>query len=256
MYNIQGDKMNETIRIQLNRRSIRRYKDKEISKEILDTLVDVARSTPSANFTQQASLISITDTDLKASIAKICNQEYINTSAHLFIVVLDMYRNNRIACEENIDTEVLQSTDRFLSSMMDATLMAQNIVIAAESFGIGSVFLGSVANDAQAMIKLLDLPHSTFPILGIALGYSDDNADLKPRIPRELMHFENQYDIYDSYHESLKEYDETVKAYYSSRNNNQRVEAFTQQMASRMLVKHPVRMRLLEVLHEQGLIKY
>lgn len=248
--------MNTIINNQLNRRSIRSFKNQPIDNEIIEVIIEAARHSATSSFGQSATLISVTDKEKKQQIADICNQKYVADSGHLFIIVLDHYRNHRIATEENVDTEVLASTDRFLAAAMDCGLMAQNIETAAMSFGLGAVFLGSIQNNSRKVIELLDLPEYTFPLLGVAIGYADVQPQIKPKLPKNLMHFENTYQRFDNYHEALNEYDTIISEYYDTRDTNRRVEAFTTQMTKRMDIKHPNRMKNLEVLNEQGILKY
>ena len=56
--------------------------------------------------------------------------------------------------------------------------MAQNVVVAAESLGIGTVYLGSILNDIEKLCELLKLPKYTFPVVGLALGYQIKNLSL------------------------------------------------------------------------------
>ena len=63
--------MNETIKTQLNHRSIRQFKPLALTQEEVDLLVDVARHTATSNFRQSYSIISITDETLKEEIAEL-----------------------------------------------------------------------------------------------------------------------------------------------------------------------------------------
>lgn len=78
--------MNETIKTQLNHRSIRQFKPLALTQEEVDLLVDVARHTATSNFRQSYSIISITDQKLKEEIADIANQPYIPNAGHLFVL--------------------------------------------------------------------------------------------------------------------------------------------------------------------------
>lgn len=247
--------MNSTIQTQLNHRSIRKFKRQDISKDIIDTLIDVAQHTSTSNFRQSYSIISVTDEDKKQKIATICDQHYVAEAAHLFIIVLDQHRNHQIAEEMAVDTSVIETTDRFLAAAMDCALLTQNMVIVAESLGIGAVILGSILNDAKALIEMFELPKYTFPILGLAIGYPDQEPQLKPRLPKEFIHFENTYKSFDEINDKLQDYNDTVQTYYDLRNSNQRVDSFSNQMSQQMTMKHPKRMENLSRLHEQGFLK-
>lgn len=76
--------MNETIKTQLNHRSIRQFKPVALAQEEVNLLVDVARHAPTSNFRQAYSIISITDEKLKERIAEIANQPYISNSEKPF----------------------------------------------------------------------------------------------------------------------------------------------------------------------------
>ena len=248
--------MNQTLDYLLSRRSMRAFKQHPISNEDLHLILEAARHSASSSFGQTITLISITDNDKKAAIAAVCKQDYVAKAAHLLIIVMDQYRNATIAKENQQDITVVSSTDRFLASAMDAGIVAHTIETAASSLGIGSVYLGSIQNDANAMIELLGLPQYTFPILGIALGYPDQNPQIKPKLPLAIIHAENTYPVFANYHEALRDYDNTVQSYYDLRNANTRVDSFTTQMTKRMNGNDEKRLNNLNVLHAQDLLKF
>ena len=78
--------MNETIKTQLNHRSIRAFKEQELTKEEVELLVDVARHTATSKFMQAYSIISITDPTLKAAFSAISKQPYVENNGHLFLL--------------------------------------------------------------------------------------------------------------------------------------------------------------------------
>ncbi len=167
-----------------------------------------------------------------------------------------MHWNAEIAQEKGKSTEVLGSFDYFLRSLSDAFISAQNIVIAAESMGIGIVYLGSILNDAQAVIDLLHLPKYTFPVVGIAMGYPDQSPELKPRLPENEIYHENEYHSSERLVHDLENYDQTVSQYYDLRHKNRRIDTFTNQIAKAMDKCPEKRMSMLDVLKSQGFIQY
>lgn len=248
--------MNPTIQNQLNHRSIRKFKDIPLTSDQINLLVDVARHTSTSSFMQSYSILSVTDPEKKAKVAQIGNQNYIAECGHLFIMLADQHRNQLIGEEQNFDTEVLGSFDRFFVAATDAILAAQNIMVAAEAMGLGAVFLGSTLNQVDQLIEIFNLPEHVVPVLGIAIGHPDQAPQLKPRLPREIMHFENSYPKLENVCEALKDYDAIVHEYYDLRDANNRVDAFTTQIAKGMTRKHPGRMQLLKFYQGQGFIKY
>lgn len=69
--------MNETIQTQLNHRSIRAFKEQELTKEEVELLVDVARHTATSKFMQAYSIISITDSTLKLPLLQFQNNHML-----------------------------------------------------------------------------------------------------------------------------------------------------------------------------------
>ena len=122
--------------------------------------------------------------------------------------------------------------------------------------GLGGVFLGSTLNQVDQLIEIFNLPEHVVPVLGIAIGHPDQAPQLKPRLPREVMHFENTYPKLENVCETLKDYDAIVHEYYDLRDANNRVDAFTTQIAKGMTRKHPGRMQLLKFYQRQAFIKY
>ena len=247
--------MNETIQTQLNHRSIRAFKEQELTKEEVELLVDVARHTATSKFMQVYSIISITDPTLKAAFVAISKQPYVEKNGHLFLFVVDYHRNVQLTKAQDRPAKLQGTADYFIAGLTDATIAAQNMVVAAESLGMGTVFLGSLHNDAQQIIDLLGLPEYTFPAVGLAVGWPDQEPQLKPRLPKEVMHMENHYQALENPLKDIEAYDEEITGYYDTRDLNNRVDRFSKQVADKMETLPPKRLALLEVIQQQGFLK-
>ena len=81
--------MNETIKTQLNHRTIRAFEEKPLTKEEVDLLVEVAQRTASSMYMQAYSIISVTDPELKKELAAVSGQPYVANNGHLFVFVVD-----------------------------------------------------------------------------------------------------------------------------------------------------------------------
>lgn len=137
--------------------------------------------------------------------------------------------------------------------MEDTLLAFQNVANAVESMGLGYVPLGTVNDHPLKMLKTLDLPELTFPVLGIQVGVPDQKPQLKPRLPLEFTCFEGSYNK-DFDVKDLKNYDQVVTTYYDLRNSNRRIDSFTKQITGAKLNNHETdRDELPEELHQQGL---
>jgi len=189
---------------QLNHRTIREFKDGRIPEELFNKLIEVARRTPTSNGMQASSIIRVTDNQKRKEIADVCKQEYVARAPELLILIADQYRNYRIADEKGGYEPSARDMDRFFQGFTDACLTAQNIVNAAEALDLGVVYLGSILNDAEKIIEILELPELTMPVLGLVIGYPNQNPQLKPRMSMDLRLFENTYKKFDDYLEEIK----------------------------------------------------
>lgn len=244
--------MNETIRTQLEHRTIREFKDQKIPHQIFEQLLEVARRTATSTGMQASSIIRVTNPDMKKKIAEICNQEYAARVTELLIFIVDQYRNNQIAKEKNCFVETAGDMDRFFAAFTDACIMAQNIVIAAESMGLGTVYLGSILNDSERICELLKLPKLTFPVIGLGLGYPNQNPQIKPRMEMKLRFFENTYKVFESYLDQVEEYDKEMRTYYDLREPGKRADSFSNQVVTRLNQRIPKRQEILNVIRKQG----
>src|SRR5699024_10040752 len=151
-------KMNETIKKQLNHRTIREFEDREVSDEVLKTLLDVLNKTATSTGMQQYSIIRVKDIDKREKLSKIANQEYLKRYPELFVFIVDIYRNKSILEEMNSSAKTYKDMDRFFQGFTDACLAAQNMTVALESMDMGAVYFGSILNDYDSVCEILNLP--------------------------------------------------------------------------------------------------
>jgi hypothetical protein len=114
--------------------------------------------------------------------------------------------------------------------------MAENMVMAAESLGLGSCFLGAIPYYAEEIIQEYKLPPRVFPLVGLAMGYPENNPPVRPRYPLEFTLFEDEYPQFDEadIEKAMQVMDEGYLAqdYYRKANyiiplNGEREETFT-----------------------------
>jgi len=243
---------NFMVQKQLEHRTIREFKNESIPKDLFEQLIEVAKRTPTSNGMQASSIIRVTDPEKKKEIAAVCKQEYVARVPELLIFVADQYRNYRIADDKGGYEPSARDMDRFFQGFTDACLTAQNIVNAAEASELGVVFFGSILNDAERIIEILELPELTMPIVGLGIGYPNQDPQLKPRMSMELRLFENTYKKFDNYVEVIKEYDIEMQTYYDLREANKRVDSFSNQVVTRLKNLTPKRSDMLKIMKKQG----
>ncbi len=170
---------NPTIDTLLNRKSIRKFKDKQPSEEVLQTIVRAGQQAPFAY--QLCSLLlsrKIEQNPFHAPLSfTIC------VDSHRFELIMKQ-RGWEVSCND---------LSLMLLGIQDAALMAENMVIAAESLGLGSCFLGAVPYYAAKVIEEYKLPPRVFPLVGLAMGYPAENPPTRPRYPLEFTLFEDEY---------------------------------------------------------------
>ena len=244
--------MNTTIENQLKHRTIRQFKSTPIEEDTLDLLLQVANRTASSVAMQHYSIIRVTDPEKRAAIAKVCNQDYVKDAPEFLLFIVDAYRNAKISEEMGEDLEAKRDMDRFFQGWTDGTLAAQNMYVAIESLGMGAVYFGSVLNDPAEIIKILDLPELTFPIVGLGFGYPNQDPALKPRMDLSLKVFENKYEIQEDYLGSIEDYDKEMQTYYDLRDTSKPLDSFSKQVVGNL--KNPIekRTKIMNIIRDQG----
>lgn len=242
----------QTIDIQLNHRTIREFAAKKIPTETLQRLFAVANRTATSTGMQSYSMIRVTDPKKRQEIADVCQQEYIARLPELLVFIVDVYRNARITAEQDYIIAASRDMDRFFQGFTDASLAAQNMTVAAESLGMGALFIGSILNDADRMIEILHLPELTFPVVGVGLGFPNQNPQLKPRMDISLKVFENEYRPQDHYLAAIADYDQEMQTYYDLRDAGRRVDSFSKQVVTRLQGATEKRSKILNAVRRQG----
>lgn len=222
--------MNPTINKMLAHTSVRSYKPDEISNEIVETLIKCAQAASSSHFVQAYSIIQVTDKQLRNEIAELLdNPIHILEAPLYFVFVADLARHDQITKMHHIEMGSIES-EALLIATVDATLAAQNMLIAAESLGIGGVYTGVLRNFPNEISNLLNLPDKSFALFGLCLGYPSKLNEVKPRLPIDEILHTNQYDAHKTPN-NLVRYDKIMETYYNNRTLSKKPECWTFQMA-------------------------
>lgn len=142
---------------------------------------------------QAYSFILISDNRIREKVYSAIGKQKCMEEAPVWIIVCaDMARQLRLFEVLGIKTE-LGPLGKFIPSVVDAALVAENMIIAAEALGLGSVFIGSVWTAMKTIADSLELPKNVVPIVLVCLGYPDESPPLRPRWPLEAVLHENKY---------------------------------------------------------------
>ncbi|MFL0269474.1 nitroreductase family protein [Candidatus Clostridium radicumherbarum] len=194
----------ETIELLKNRMSLRKYKNTPIKKEHLDIILESAMRAPTAGNMMLYSIIVIEDQEKKNILSKSCdNQPFIANAPIILIFLADMQRwfdyYNYCSVKEycslkNMDYNAPDEGDLMLA-LADATIAAQNAVVAAEALNIGSCYIGDIIENYEIHKELLNLPKWVFPAAMLCLGYYPEkqNKIISPRFDKEYIVFKEEY---------------------------------------------------------------
>ncbi|SMB78657.1 nitroreductase [Pasteurella testudinis DSM 23072] len=241
----QNTTTSHTIETALAHRSIRKFTAQPIAAETLQTLIDCGRAASSSNHLQCVSIIRVTDPTRREKMKHYASdQQYVADAAEFLVFCVDFHRHHQILPDAQTDySEVL------MIGCVDTGIMAQNMLLAAESIGLGGVYIGSIRNKIAEVGELLGLPQHVIPVVGLCLGYPDQDPPLKPRLPSAVLVSENRYQALDP--QLLQAYDRQVADYYWQRNQ-------LDMDWSRNVIKSlnkPVRPHVLAYLQQQGFAK-
>ncbi|OZI55207.1 nitroreductase family protein [Bordetella genomosp. 5] len=195
---------------QLAHKSVRTFLNHPLPEGTLDTMVAAAQSASTSSALHLWSVVAVTDKAMKQRISDTIAATvptdripWIEEAPALLLWVADASRSATLTQEHGEDPVVLEHLDSFLMSSIDTTLAAQNAALAAESMGLGIVFLGVMRNAAKQVAELLGLPPYTFVAFGMAVGKPDPAraSAARPRMPPAAVLHHNgfQKDRYRAY---------------------------------------------------------
>lgn len=243
--------MNETISKMLEHRSIRKYSDRLVPRELIEQIVSAGQMASSSSNVQAYTVIAVTDADRKAKLAELCgNQAYVAECPVFLVWCADLSRLKR-AAERHIPSETTYegTTENFIVATVDTALAAQNAAIAAESLGLGIVYIGGIRNHSEEVADLLGLPQLSYPVFGMCLGYPDQNPGLRPRLPLPAVLHWNRYDTAGQ-EEQVAAYDQIMSSYLRERTGGAKDTPWSELMAEKLA--QPARLHMREFLEKRG----
>lgn len=210
---------NDVITSLLQHRSVRGYRPDPIPAGTLETMIAAAQSAATSSNLQTWSVVEVTDPAKRAELARIAGGQKHIVECPLYLVWLaDLSRNERIAQSEGKPLEGAPYLETFLVAAIDAALAAQNAVVAAESLGLSTVYIGAMRNDPVRVAELLGLPKGAGAVFGMCVGYArpESAGEVKPRLPQSVVLHRERYSLEPEQRERAG-YDERL-AGFSKRN--------------------------------------
>lgn len=193
----------------LNRKSIRKYRAEQPSDEVVETIVRAGQQAPFAY--QLCSVL------LKRHAGR--NPFH---APLLFTLCVDSHRHERVMARRGWSI-VSNDLSLLIFGFQDAALMGENMVIAAESLGLGSCFLGGAPYMADKIAAAYKLPPRVFPLVQLAMGYPAEAFPPRPRYPLAFTLFEDEYPDLDA--AAVQEAMQVMDAGYLAQNYYRRQRA-------------------------------
>jgi len=225
---------NDIIDQLLQHRSVRAFTDQPLPEGTLETLVAAAQSASTSSNLQVWSVVAVQEGERKGRLSALAgNQPYIHQAPLFLVWLADLSRVSRIADQHGVALEALPYLESLLLGTIDAALAAQNAVVALESLGLGSVYIGGIRNDIEAVAKELQLPPQVYPVFGLCVGYPspDRPAKVKPRLPQAAVLHHETYSAADE-QGVLAEYDKRLGAFYQR--EGMKASGWSEQVVSRL----------------------
>ncbi|WP_432401967.1 oxygen-insensitive NADPH nitroreductase [Wukongibacter sp. M2B1] len=241
--------MNEVIRLLKSHKSIRKFKEDMVDEEMIRAIIEAAQSASTSSFVQAYTIIRVNNMETRKEISELSGDQFYVEQCPVFLVFCADLNRLNLACKMN-GTEMKEGfTESFIIATVDAALVAQNAMIAAESMGLGGVYIGGIRNNPHKMSELLNLPINVYPVFGMCLGYPNHDPDVKPRLPLEVIYKQDKYEDSDD-EDRIREYDKITREYYIKRTKGKRDETWSKQMANKM--EKELRPHMMEFLKTKG----
>ena len=186
--------MNSTIEQLHCRKSVRVYEDRPIAPEVKRAILEAALQAPTAGNMALYTILDITDQAKKDALAKSCdNQPFIATAPMVLIFCADYRRWYDAFCRYEAEVRKPAMGDLFLAQA-DTLIAAQNAVVAAQSLGIGSCYIGDITENYEFHRELLNLPQYVAPTAMLCFGYPTRQQQERAKPAR--------FDLHDMVHEN------------------------------------------------------
>jgi nitroreductase len=244
--------MNSVMQTMLEHSSVRSFENKAIDTSLLEQILECGQAASTSSFIQAYSVVRVQDSDKRKKIAEAAGgQQWVIAAPEFLVFCADMQRI-QYCSEKTAQGDLGGQTEHFIAATVDVTLMAQNVMLAAESAGLGGVFIGGIRNDPQTVSECLDLPELVYPVFGMCLGWPAQKPQHKPRMPLgSILHQDNYQQ--DRVKAQVDDYDLVMQEYYASRSDNVKTTNWSEQTAN--AVQGKKREHMLTFLQGRGFVK-
>lgn len=211
-----GAPADAVLRLMRAHRSIRRFRPSEVPDADVRAAVGAAQRAATSSWVQAYALLQVTDAEARAALVPLVGGQAQVAEAGAFFAVLADTRRHRLL-SERADAPYANNLEVFLVATIDATLFAQNLVLAFEAQGYGTCFIGGLRNRLPDVDRLLALPHGVYPLFGLCVGQAADDPGVRPRLPVDAVWCKDRYPDDEALLARVAEHDAEARAYYEAR---------------------------------------
>jgi nitroreductase len=180
--------------LMMRRRSVRVFEDQDIPESIIEQLLDVANHAPSGGNIQPLSIILVGSLEGRKKLAELAGgQPWVKNAPLSMIFCLDFYRIKKWAEMCQTDFRGEKALNHFLIAYADLMVAAQNVVILAENFGLGSVYIGSIQHEIDETRKFFEIPEYVLPMMVLSIGYPKSIPQTIPKLKKEVIVHQEKY---------------------------------------------------------------
>lgn len=241
-----------------SRATVRKFSDKEISEDILNSVIKKALKAPTTGGMQLYSIIVTRHPYKKKILAEAHFNQPAAAGCNLMLTICADFNRFSQWCSVSHASPGYNNFLSFISSMLDATILAQQIVTISEMEGIGTCYLGTVTYNAAKISQILNLPDLVVPVACLAMGYPDGKAEETERLPLEAVLYSEEYPRFtdEQIHELYKAKDNfTPNKKFILENNKQTLAQVFTDIRYPKGMNEAVSEQLLMLLKAKGFLK-
>ncbi len=179
-----------------NRRSIRKYSEKDVTNDTLYQLLELAERTQTMGNLQLYSVVITRDKEMKQKLAPAHFNQPMVTGAPVVLTFCADFRRTSDWAENRKALPGYENFLSFINAASDTLLYCQTFCNLAEEAGLGLCYLGTTVYMPKAIIETLQLPRLVFPIATITVGWPDENPPLSDRLPLKAIIHQETYQCY------------------------------------------------------------
>ena len=178
------------------RKTIRKYTNKDVSEDLLKTLLEKAERTPTMGNLQLYSVVITRNEEKKTQLAPAHFNQPMVMGAPVVLTFCADFRRTTLWAENRKATPGYDNFLSFLNAATDALLYCQTFCNLAEEEGLGTCFLGTTIYNPKAIIEALQLPRLVMPVATITLGWPAEDPALTDRLPIDSIIHHETYEDY------------------------------------------------------------